>query len=45
MGDIMKNYFKYIVLFIILITVGIIGINIYSNKKFQKKTQLKIKKR
>lgn len=41
----MKNYFKYIVLFIILITVGIIGINIYSNKTFQssKKTQINTK--
>lgn len=41
----MKKYFKYIVLFIVLITVGIIGINIYSNKTFQpsKKTQINTK--
>ena len=41
----MKKYFKYIVLFIVLIIVGIIGINIYSNKTFQpsKKTQINTK--
>ena len=31
----MKQYIKYIVLFIILIFVGIIGVNLYNNKSLQ----------
>ena len=35
----MKQYIKYIVLFIILIFVGIIGINLYNNKNLQEPTK------
>lgn len=35
----MKQYIKYIVLFIILIFVGIIGVNLYNNKNLQEPTK------
>lgn len=35
----MKQYIKYIVLFIILIFVGIMGINLYNNKNLQEPTK------
>lgn len=35
----MKQYIKYIILFIILIFVGIVGVNLYNNKNFQDSTK------
>lgn len=35
----MKQYIKYIVLFIILVFIGIIGINLYNNKNLQEPTK------
>ena len=35
----MKQYLKYIILFIILIFVGIVGVNLYNNKNFQDSTK------
>lgn len=31
----MKQYIKYIILFIILVFIGIVGVNLYNNKNFQ----------